>query len=154
MLFNKFNLSTQLTLIFIFIFLIVISVLGFYNYKHQVRNIISSEKNTLLALSKSITASISEDIYVNNFSDIEHKLSALNGISQIHCITLYDKKHLILNELCRTGTDTLSPTYRYGLEDDFQNTNAVELYADDSMMVTTPHCFFWTDYFLADYQIF
>lgn len=141
MLFNKCNLSTQLTLIFIFIFLIVISALGFYNYKHQVRNIISSEKNTLLALSKSITASISEDIYVNNFSDIEHKLSALNGISQIHCITLYDKKHLILNELCRTGTDTLSPTYRYGLEDDFQNTNAVELYADDSMMVTTPIVF-------------
>lgn len=141
MLFNKFNLSTQLTLIFIFIFLIVISVLGFYNYKHQVRNIKSSEKNTLLALSKSITASINEDVYVNNFSDIEHKLSALNGISQIHCITLYDKKHLILNELCRTGTDSLSPTYRYGFEDDFQNTNAVELYADDSMMVTTPIVF-------------
>ena len=81
--FNKLKLGTQLTFVFVFVFLIIISLLGVYYYNLQIKNIKSNQENSVNAISKSIAAAISVDIYTDNYSAIENKLLALDEIQII-----------------------------------------------------------------------
>lgn len=132
--FNKYNLATQLTLVFILVFLLVISGLGVYSYNRELRDIKLANLNSMNAISKSISFALKEDIYNNDYTAIENKLLGFNEIREINSVTIYDNKRTILSELSRNGSEVLSPTYRYGRSDTLLNEELTGYYPDDSMI--------------------
>lgn len=139
--FNRCSLGAQLTLVFLCVFLVVISALGVYDYSRHLNEIKIAKLNNILAISKSVSASISEDIYTDNYIAIEQKLLALDGIREISSIVLYDNNGKLLSELIRDGTQTLSLTYRYGNLDVPVREEFTGYHIDDSLTVRIPILF-------------
>ena len=135
MLFSHRPLGTQLTLVFLLAFFAAVSAFGIYDYNSRLKSIKTANLNNILALGKSISASISEDIYTDNFSSIEHKLLSLNEIREIDRVTVYNPAGTILSEVERSTGMQLIPTFRYRSE----ASTALEKYAnyDNNDMLTT-----------------
>lgn len=136
--FNRCSLGAQLTLVFLCVFLAVISALGVYDYSRHLNEIKTAKLNNILAISKSISASISEDVYTDNYIAIEQKLLALDGVREISSVTLYDKNGKLLSELLRNNDRDLALTYRYGNPAVPINEEFIGYHADDSLMVRVP----------------
>jgi len=133
--FNRLSLSSQLIIVFIIVFLVIIATFGTYSYTRHVKNLSDEKLNSLATLSKSISATLSENVYSNNYSAIEHKLLSLNDISDIHTATLYDNTGLVLAELIRDDAGKLLPTFKYGISK--QPVNKIEIaHKGDGCMVT------------------
>lgn len=135
---NRCSLGTQLTLVFLGVFLVVITILGIYDYSRHLSEIKTAKLNNILAISKSVSAAISEDLYSDNYVAIEQKLLALDGIREISSVTLCDTSGRLLSELIRNSDHVLSLTYRYGSSDAPINEEFIGYHADDSMTVRVP----------------
>ena len=138
---NRCSLGSQLILVFICVFSVVLSALAVYDYSRHLTEIKTAKLNNLLAISKSVSASIGEDIYNDNYVAIEQKLLALNGINVISSIRLHDKNGNVISELLRNDSQEFSLTHRYGESDTELKREFVGYLADDSLMVRAPILF-------------
>ena len=110
---NKYNLETQLTIVFLVISTSVISIFGTYHYYDQIHSLKKAKQENLYALAKSITTSLTEDIYAQNYTSIEQKMQGLNEIGEIYQISLFNSEGATISEVKRDNSNNLIPTYRY-----------------------------------------
>ena len=141
MFFRKLSLATQLILVFLLVFLLVVTLFGMYDYHQQVDNIKDAKLNALDAIAKSISASVNEDIYTNDYVRIEQKLSALNLVREIGGVSLYDANGVILADLSRNTSQVLSPTYQYGNSDVSLKKEFIA-YSDDNNLTSVSAVYF------------
>jgi len=139
--FNKYSLSVQLTVIFILVFIAVVTTLGIYVYKLQVDNLKRTQLDSMVAISKGVSAAIAEDIYTNNYVSLEQKLLSLNDIIKIDELRIFDDKKTILSELVRRDTNNLNPTYNYGPAENLFTDKFSGFKTDDSMIIREPIIF-------------
>ena len=136
--FNKYSLSIQLTAVFSLVFMFVIAILGIYDYNREIRNIKNAKLNNMLAISKSISAAVTKDIYTNNYIALENKILGLNEIDEICAIRIFDNNSVMLSEITRNKTNNLEPTYKYGISKNALTKKFAGYNTDDSMVVRMP----------------
>ena len=133
--FNRFSLGTQLAIIFILVFLVVVTTFGIFDYQWQMRDVTSAKLDSVVAISSSVSTAIKEDVYDSDYVAIEQMLLGLNEIKEISSLILYDINGVILSELSRNSSKTLVPTYRYGRIDSLPNGEFSGYREDDSLVV-------------------
>ena len=134
---KKHSLSARLTFSLWLVFLVIITSIGLYDYNRQINNIKQSNLNSMLAISKSISAAVTEDIYTNNFVSLEQTLLGLNEISEIDSISVYKNKKEFYSEIVRDTKGTLIPRYEYDGTSKIITKEFVGYNPDDSMIVRT-----------------
>lgn len=131
-------LGTQLIIIFLLVILIVITTFGIFHYYDRMNNIKDQQRYRILSLSKIISTAISEDIYNDNYTNIETKLLGLNLATDINSITVYDNYGTILSETTRTNSNSLVPTHRYTIPQIHPLEEFIKIDTENTLTARTP----------------
>jgi len=130
-----------LAIVFVLVFVVVVILLGSYDYTQQTKSIKKANLASQIALAKNISVAISEDVYANNYSAIEQKLLGQSGTRLIEFIRVYSNKGVILSELQKNAVGVLAPTFLYKHLSNVLDKKPVDFHDDDSFTTRVPITF-------------
>lgn len=114
--FERFSLTTQLVVVFVLVLFFVFGTIGIIEYQYQKESYKHLQIKKTESILKSISTSIGQDIYSNNYIGIEYKLLGFSSIEDISILVVTNIDGQILSEVEYLEGLNARPTYRYGMK--------------------------------------